>query len=71
MPSSVTTRPPSSDLMDAEHTHNEGTTLMTPWVDRVKFPSISLEYIGNIILNLLIVVSGIMLFMIASFLFAS
>ena len=44
---------------------------MTPWVGRVKFSSISLEYIGNIILNLSIVVCGIMLFMIGVFLFAS
>jgi hypothetical protein len=37
---------------------------MRPWVDRVTFLSSALQYITNIILNLLIVVGGIMLFMI-------
>jgi len=40
---------------------------MTPWVmDRVRlaFPSSGFLYIGDIILNLLIVASGIILFMI-------
>jgi hypothetical protein len=41
---------------------------MRPWVDRVTFPA--LEYVGDIILNLLIVVGGIMLLTIGVFLFA-
>ena len=41
---------------------------MRPWVDRVTFPA--LEYIGEILLNLLIVAGGIMLLMIGVFLFA-
>jgi len=41
---------------------------MRPWVDRFTFPA--LEYVGDILLNLLIVVGGIMLLMIGFFLFA-
>ena len=44
---------------------------MRPWVDRVTFSSSALEYIGNIILNLLIVTGGILLLIIGAFLFAS
>jgi hypothetical protein len=44
---------------------------MTPWVHRVKFSSTALEYIGNIVLNLLIVAGGITLFMLCVLLFAS
>jgi hypothetical protein len=43
---------------------------MRPRVDRVTFPSIALEYVGDIILNLLIVAGGILLLMIGVFLFA-
>lgn len=43
---------------------------MKPWVGRVTFPSSALEYVGDIVLNLLIVVGGIMLLMIGVFLFA-
>jgi len=44
---------------------------MRPWVDRVTFSSSALEHIGNIILNLLIVASGILLLLVSAFLFAS
>jgi hypothetical protein len=44
---------------------------MRPWVDRVTFSSSALEYIGNIILNLLIVAGGIVLLIGGAFLFAS
>ena len=44
---------------------------MRPWVDRVTFSSTALEYIGNIILNLLIVVGGILLLIVGAFWFAS
>lgn len=44
---------------------------MRPWVDRVTFSSSALEYIGNIILNLLIVAGGILLLIVGVFLFAS
>ena len=37
---------------------------MRPWVDRLTFSSSALEYVGNIILNLLIVVGGILLFIV-------
>ena len=43
---------------------------MRPWVDRVTFSSSALEYIGDIILNLLIVAGGILLLIIGAFLFA-
>ena len=41
---------------------------MRPWVDRVTFPA--LEYVGDIILNLLIAAGSIILLMIGVFLFA-
>ena len=44
---------------------------MRPWVDRVTFSSSALEYIGNIILNLLIVAGGIVPLIGGAFLFAS
>jgi hypothetical protein len=43
---------------------------MRPWVDRATFPLNALEYVGDIILNLLIMAGGIMLLMIGVFLFA-
>ena len=43
---------------------------MRPWVDRVTFASSALEYIGNIILNFLIVAAGILI-IVGAFLFAS
>jgi hypothetical protein len=43
---------------------------MTPWVHRVTYPSTLLQYIGDMILNLLIAASGIALLMIGVFLFA-
>lgn len=43
---------------------------MTPWVHRVSYPSTALQYIGDIILNLLIAVSAIALLMLGVFLFA-
>ena len=45
-----------------------GGLAMRPWVDRVTFPA--LEYVGDTILNLLIVAGGLMLLMIGLFLFA-
>ena len=44
---------------------------MRPWVDRVTFSSSALEYVGNIILNLLIIAGGIVLLIGGGFLFAS
>lgn len=44
---------------------------MRPWVDRVTFSSSALEYIGNMILNLLIVAGGILLLVVGAFWFAS
>jgi hypothetical protein len=43
---------------------------MRPWVDRVTFSSSALEYIGNMILNFLIVAGGILLLIVGTFLFA-
>ena len=43
---------------------------MRPWVDRVTFSSGALEYMGNIILNFLIVAGGILLLIVGVFLFA-
>jgi len=44
---------------------------MRPWVDRVTFSSSALEYVVNILLNLLIVAGGILLLVIGAFLFSS
>jgi hypothetical protein len=44
---------------------------MRPWVDRLTFSSSALEYLGNIILNLLITAGGVLLFIVAASLFAS
>lgn len=44
---------------------------MRPWVDRVTFSSSALEYIGNIILNVLIVAGGILLLIVGAFWFTS
>lgn len=44
---------------------------MRPWVDRVTFSSSALEYIGNIIFNLLIVAGLILLLVAGTFLLAS
>lgn len=44
---------------------------MRPWVDRATFSSSSFEYIGNIILNFLIVAGGILLLVIGALLFTS
>lgn len=43
---------------------------MKPWVDRLTYSSSALGYIGDIMLNLLIVAGGILLFIIGAFLFA-
>jgi hypothetical protein len=42
---------------------------MRPWVDRVKFPSSALQYVADIILNMLIVASTFGLLMLVVFLF--
>jgi hypothetical protein len=44
---------------------------MRPWVDRLTFSSSALEYVGNLILNFLIVAAGILLLIVGAFLFAS
>ena len=44
---------------------------MRTWVDRVTLSSSALEYLGNLILNFLIVACGILLLIVGAFLFAS
>jgi hypothetical protein len=44
---------------------------MRPWVDRVTFPSSALQYVADIVLNMLIVVGTFGLLMLVVFLFGS
>jgi hypothetical protein len=44
---------------------------MRPWVDRVTFPSSAFQYVGDIILNLLIVASTFALLMLGVLLLGS
>jgi len=46
-----------------------GGTIMTPWVHRVSYPSIVLQYISDIFLTLLIAGGGIALLMLGILLF--
>jgi hypothetical protein len=43
---------------------------MRPWVERVTYPAFALQYIGDIVLNLFIAGSGIVLLMLGMFLFS-
>jgi hypothetical protein len=43
---------------------------MTPWIHRGTYTSTVLQYIGDMILNLLIAAAGIALLMLGAFLFA-
>jgi hypothetical protein len=44
---------------------------MRPWVDRVTFPSTALQYVADMILNMLIIVGTFGLLMFAVVLFGS
>ena len=44
---------------------------MRPWVDRLTFPSNALQYVGDIILNLLIVAGAFALLVLSVGLFGS
>lgn len=44
---------------------------MRPWVDRLTFPSSALQYVGDIILNLLIVAGAFALLVLSVGLFGS
>jgi hypothetical protein len=44
---------------------------MIPWVHRVNYPSTALQYICDILLNVVIAASAIVLVMLGVFLFAS
>ena len=43
---------------------------MTPWVHRVSYPASVLQYLGDLVLTLLIAIGGIALLMLGILLFA-